>query len=133
MNLFNGLKMPFLRSMEQFYGRKIFDSSKIRFSREAAYRFLVRSFKLNEVTVRDFSRFQTKIREFDNMIGGGVVPGSLILLGGSPGIGKSTLMLHISDALSKQGVVLYISGEESLSQVKSRAERLKVNKKVIFF
>ncbi|GHT41014.1 hypothetical protein AGMMS49921_03360 [Endomicrobiia bacterium] len=83
--------------------------------------------------MRDFSRFQTKIREFDNMIGGGVVPGSLILLGGSPGIGKSTLMLHISDALSKQGVVLYISGEESLSQVKSRAERLKVNKKVIFF
>ncbi|GHT57365.1 DNA repair protein RadA [Endomicrobiia bacterium] len=88
--------------------------------------------KLNEVSVKDFSRFQTKIREFDNMIGGGVVPGSLILLGGAPGIGKSTLMLHISDALSEQGTVLYISGEESLSQVKSRAERLKVKKGNIF-
>ncbi|GHT45293.1 hypothetical protein AGMMS49936_02300 [Endomicrobiia bacterium] len=88
--------------------------------------------KLNEVTVKDLSRFQTKIREFDNMIGGGVVPGSLILLGGAPGIGKSTLMLHISDALSEQGIVLYISGEESLSQVKSRAERLKVKKGNIF-
>jgi DNA repair protein RadA/Sms len=88
--------------------------------------------KLNEVLVKDFSRFQTKIKEFDNMIGGGVVPGSLILLGGSPGIGKSTLMLHISDALSEHGTVLYISGEESLSQVKSRAERLKVKKDNIF-
>ncbi|GHT59743.1 hypothetical protein AGMMS50222_09920 [Endomicrobiia bacterium] len=88
--------------------------------------------KLNEVSVKDFSRFQTKIRGFDNMINGGVVPGSLILLGGAHGIGKSTLMLHISDALSEQGTVLYISGEESLSQIKSRAERLKV-KKVISF
>ena len=88
--------------------------------------------KLNDISVKDFSRYQTKIREFDNMIGGGVVPGSLILLGGAPGIGKSTLMLHISDALSDQGVVLYISGEESLSQVKSRAERLKVKKDNIF-
>ncbi|MCA6072447.1 MAG: DNA repair protein RadA [Endomicrobium sp.] len=88
--------------------------------------------KLNDISVKDFSRYQTKIREFDNMIGGGVVPGSLILLGGAPGIGKSTLMLHISDALSDQGIVLYISGEESLSQVKSRAERLKVKKDNIF-
>ena len=55
-----------------------------------------------------------------------IVPGSLTLLGGAPGIGKSTLMLQISGALSKVGTVLYISGEESLSQVKSRAERLSI-------
>ena len=66
------------------------------------------------------------------MIGGGIVPGSLTLLGGAPGIGKSTLMLQVSGALSKTGTVLYISGEESLSQVKSRAERLNISKDNIF-
>jgi len=88
--------------------------------------------KLKDISVKDFSRYRTAIKEFDNMIGGGVVPGSLILLGGAPGIGKSTLMLHISDSLSDRGVVLYISGEESLSQVSARAERLKVKKDNIF-
>jgi DNA repair protein RadA/Sms len=87
---------------------------------------------LNEISIKDFSRYQTNITEFDNMIGGGVVPGSLILLGGAPGIGKSTLMLHISNSLSEKGAVLYISGEESLSQVKSRSERLNVKKGNIF-
>ncbi|MDR2426343.1 MAG: DNA repair protein RadA [Endomicrobium sp.] len=88
--------------------------------------------KLKDISVKDFKRHVSGIKEFDNMIGGGVVPGSLILLGGAPGIGKSTLMLHVSGALSNIGTVLYISGEESLSQVKSRAERLKVNKDNIF-
>lgn len=88
--------------------------------------------KLKDISVKDFQRFATGIKEFDNMIGGGIVPGSLILLGGAPGIGKSTLMLHVSGALSDTGTVLYISGEESLSQVKSRAERLKVKKDNIF-
>lgn len=88
--------------------------------------------KLRDISVKDFQRYATKIKEFDNMIGGGVVPGSLILLGGAPGIGKSTLMLHVSSALSAAGTVLYISGEESLSQVKARADRLKVNKDNIF-
>lgn len=88
--------------------------------------------KLKDISVKDFKRYATGIKEFDNMIGGGVVPGSLVLLGGAPGIGKSTLMLHVSGALSDIGTVLYISGEESLSQVKSRAERLKVKKDNIF-
>ncbi|MCL2799670.1 MAG: DNA repair protein RadA [Endomicrobia bacterium] len=88
--------------------------------------------KLKDVSVKEFARYKTGMKEFDNMIGGGVVPGSLILLGGAPGIGKSTLMLHVSDALSSAGTVLYVSGEESLSQVKSRAERLKVKKENIF-
>jgi len=90
------------------------------------------TFALNDVSVKSFERVKTGISEFDNMIGGGIVPGSLILLGGAPGIGKSTLMLQVSSALSKNGTVLYISGEESLSQVKSRAERLKVSKGNIF-
>jgi DNA repair protein RadA/Sms len=90
------------------------------------------TFALNDVSVKSFERVKTGISEFDNMIGGGIVPGSLILLGGAPGIGKSTLMLQVSSALSQNGTVLYISGEESLSQVKSRAERLKVSKGNIF-
>ena len=88
--------------------------------------------KLKDVSAKDFKRYATGIKEFDSMIGGGVVPGSLILLGGAPGIGKSTLMLHVSSALSANGTVLYISGEESLSQVKSRADRLNVQKDNIF-
>ena len=90
------------------------------------------TFPLNDVTVKSFDRIKTGIKEFDHMIGGGIVPGSLTLLGGAPGIGKSTLMLQISGALSKTGTVLYISGEESLSQVKSRAERLNISKDNIF-
>lgn len=90
------------------------------------------TFPLNDVTVKSFERIKTGIKEFDHMIGGGIVPGSLTLLGGAPGIGKSTLMLQISGALSKEGTVLYISGEESLSQVKSRAERLNISRNNIF-
>ncbi|AKL97400.1 DNA repair protein RadA [Endomicrobium proavitum] len=88
--------------------------------------------KLKDIASGDFKRYATNIKEFDNMIGGGVVPGSLILLGGAPGIGKSTLMLHVANALSSSGTVLYISGEESLAQVKARAERLNVKKDNIF-
>jgi DNA repair protein RadA/Sms len=90
------------------------------------------TFALNDISIKSFVRVKTNIKEFDNMIGGGIVPGSLTLLGGAPGIGKSTLMLQVSSELAKSGTVLYISGEESLSQIKSRAERLKVNKDGIF-
>ncbi|MHB9154547.1 MAG: DNA repair protein RadA [Endomicrobiales bacterium] len=81
---------------------------------------------LDQVSVEEFKRIGTGIHEFDRMLGGGVVPGSLLLLGGPPGIGKSTLMLQVSHALAKQKTVLYVSGEESLSQVKSRADRLNI-------
>jgi DNA repair protein RadA/Sms len=84
-------------------------------------------FALDKVSVEEFSRINTGISEFDRMLGGGLVPGSLLLLGGPPGIGKSTLMLQVSGALSKKRKVLYVSGEESLSQVKARANRLKIN------
>src|SRR3989338_4383349 len=68
---------------------------------------------LSEVSTEKFERIQTGIGEFDRMIGGGIVPGSLILLGGSPGIGKSTLMLQVASSVGKGRKVLYVSGEES--------------------
>ncbi len=72
-------------------------------------------------------RFKTDMEELNRVLGGGVVPGSLILIGGDPGIGKSTLMLQVSGQLSKSGTILYVSGEESASQIKMRADRLGVN------
>lgn len=70
-------------------------------------------------------RISTNISEFDNLLGGGIVKGSLTLLGGAPGIGKSTLLLQIVKSLGDRGVeVLYVSGEESLNQIKLRANRL---------
>jgi DNA repair protein RadA/Sms len=81
---------------------------------------------LNDVSTAQCDRWQTGIGEFDRIVGGGLVPGSLVLLGGPPGIGKSTLMLHIGAALAPGHSVLYVSGEESLAQVKARADRLGV-------
>jgi len=76
----------------------------------------------NEVKVSDFARIKTGISEFDRVLGGGIVLGSLVLLGGEPGIGKSTLVLQISQNLT--GLVLYVSGEESVEQIKTRLDRL---------
>ncbi|EFX94970.1 DNA repair protein RadA [Streptococcus sanguinis VMC66] len=80
--------------------------------------------KLAEVTSIDVNRTKTEMDEFNRVLGGGVVPGSLVLIGGDPGIGKSTLLLQVSTQLSHQGIVLYVSGEESAEQIKLRAERL---------
>lgn len=80
---------------------------------------------INQVNSADYSRIKTGIEEFDRVLGGGFVPGSLTLLGGEPGIGKSTLMLQISKNIAEEGQVLYVSGEESPSQIKLRAERIK--------
>ena len=83
-----------------------------------------RPMKLTEVTSIDVERTKTEMEEFNRVLGGGVVPGSLVLIGGDPGIGKSTLLLQISTQLSQKGTVLYVSGEESAQQIKLRAERL---------
>ncbi|MEO6462857.1 MAG: DNA repair protein RadA, partial [Candidatus Eisenbacteria bacterium] len=80
---------------------------------------------LADVDLGATARWATGMPEFDRVLGGGVVPGSLILVGGDPGIGKSTLMLQLSRALAGRGVrVLYVAGEESAAQVRLRAERL---------
>ena len=80
---------------------------------------------LDKIITPDNIRYSTKISEFDRVIGGGIVLGSSILIGGEPGIGKSTLALQIGGALARDNLkILYISGEESPSQLKTRAERL---------
>jgi DNA repair protein RadA/Sms len=80
---------------------------------------------LSEVVSFADKRAVSGIAEFDRVLGGGLVKGSLVLLGGEPGIGKSTLLLQVADAVSRRGTsVLYVSGEESPSQIKMRAERL---------
>lgn len=80
--------------------------------------------RLNEVGSVHFQRTQTDMDEFNRVLGGGVVPGSLVLIGGDPGIGKSTLLLQVSTQLANKGTVLYVSGEESAEQIKLRSERL---------
>jgi len=78
-----------------------------------------------EIESQDDARVSSGIEEFDRVLGGGVVPGSLVLIGGDPGIGKSTLLAQAADKLSGQGMtVLYVSGEESERQIKMRGERL---------
>src|SRR4051812_2970649 len=77
-----------------------------------------------EVSRESDVRAATGIDELDRVLGGGLVAGSVVLLGGDPGIGKSTLLLQAADALSRDRAVLYVSGEESVRQVASRAERL---------
>ena len=85
------------------------------------------------VTATDVERQFTGMPEFDRVLGGGIVPGSVILIGGDPGIGKSTLLLQASDALSrKYGNVLYVSGEESVNQTKIRSNRLGVNSDTLY-
>ncbi|VTS24597.1 DNA repair protein RadA [Streptococcus pseudoporcinus] len=83
-----------------------------------------RPVKLKDVDNLNYSRTQTNMDEFNRVLGGGVVPGSLILIGGDPGIGKSTLLLQVSTQLANKGTVLYVSGEESAEQIKLRSERL---------
>ena len=80
---------------------------------------------LDSVSIGELQRMETGIREFDRVLGGGIVPGSLVLLGGDPGIGKSTIVLDASMKFSKNGIkVLYVSGEESEAQTAMRAKRL---------
>lgn len=82
---------------------------------------------IDQVKFQSENRFKTKMEELNRVLGGGVVTGSLILIGGDPGIGKSTLMLQLSGELSQSGKILYVSGEESASQIKMRANRLGVS------
>ena len=100
-------------------------------------------FKLRDVTAiayseiesQDETRISSGVTEFDRVLGGGLVPGTLVLIGGDPGIGKSTLMLQVADRLSSNGAgnaVLYVSGEESERQIKLRGERLRIEAKNLF-
>lgn len=86
--------------------------------------------KIFEIEIEQFGRIKTGVDEFDRVMGGGIVIGSLTLIGGEPGIGKSTLLMEVSGRIAnilKEGKILYISGEESESQIASRSKRLGVN------
>ncbi len=87
-----------------------------------------RPMRIKEVSVDETPRVQTGIYEFDRLLGGGIVKGSLTLIGGDPGIGKSTLLIQASHAIARQGlVVLYVCGEESVAQTSMRARRLGID------
>jgi DNA repair protein RadA/Sms len=86
-----------------------------------------------DIETQDDVRVSSGITEFDRVLGGGIVPGTLVLIGGDPGIGKSTLMLQVADSLSaKDAIVLYVSGEESERQIKLRGERLNIAAKNLY-
>lgn len=98
-------------------------------------------FKLRDVAAVAYSEIESQyevrvssgVTEFDRVLGGGIVPGTLVLIGGEPGIGKSTLLLQVADRLSEKGdAVLYVSGEESERQIKLRGERLRIEAKNLF-
>ncbi|MEB3278774.1 MAG: DNA repair protein RadA [Lyngbya sp.] len=84
------------------------------------------SFKLSQIADQTQSRMSSGYGELDRVLGGGIVPGSLVLIGGEPGIGKSTLLLQVANSLSRTARVLYVSAEESGQQVKLRSQRLGV-------
>ena len=82
---------------------------------------------ITAVSADGFSRIQVPMEEFNRALGGGIVPGSVVLIGGDPGIGKSTLLLQVSALLAEHGnTTLYVSGEESVQQIKMRADRLSI-------
>lgn len=91
---------------------------------------LVKPVTLDNIELTNEDRTKTNIKELDRVLGGGIVQGSLVLVGGDPGIGKSTLLLQICQTIGNQNIkVLYISGEESVQQIKMRAKRLDINTK----
>ena len=89
---------------------------------------------LSEIALTRMNRYSTGIGEFDRVLGGGMVPGSIVLLGGDPGIGKSTLLLQAADYIGRRDRrVLYLSGEESAGQIRLRADRLGIESSAIYF
>jgi len=88
--------------------------------------------RISEISYEDEIRFETGLGELDRVLGGGAVKGSLVLVGGAPGVGKSTLLLQICGHLTKFARVLYVSGEESARQIKIRADRLEVGSEKLY-
>jgi len=95
----------------------------LRASRKSGVASKIEPVSFDQIEKEDVPRIKTMLNEFDRVLGGGLVPGSLVLLGGDPGIGKSTLMMQLAIALNDK-VILYVTGEESVRQIKLRAERL---------
>ncbi|MEO8433634.1 MAG: DNA repair protein RadA [Pyrinomonadaceae bacterium] len=96
-------------------------------TRSAFQRRQVEAVAYGAIESQDEVRIPSGVPEFDRVLGGGIVPGTLVLIGGDPGIGKSTLLLQVADKLSSSKTVLYVSGEESERQIKLRGERLNIS------
>ena len=110
--------------VEELVSKQKKDSSRTTPSVEAV--------ALHEISYDDMLRIDTGIQELNRVLGGGMVPGALMLLAGDPGIGKSTLTMQLCGAIKTEASVLYVSGEESRQQLKMRAQRLDVkNEKLI--
>ena len=125
-------KCPACKESNTFYEEKVVNSSAGVGSSNGNRTKSVPK-KLKEVAGLETARTSTGIGELDRVLGGGLVKGSLVLVGGEPGIGKSTLILQLCDKVQGDGKVLYISGEESAEQVKIRADRLGINNDDIMF
>jgi len=113
-------KCPNCESWNSFDEEEIIDINKIIYERKLSSKAQL----LKDITGKDEDRVKTGIEEFDRVLGGGIVKGSLVLVGGDPGIGKSTLLLQVSSVMAGFTKVLYVSGEESLRQIKLRADRI---------
>lgn len=119
-------KCPSCGSWNQMVEEKLPDKTDSR-SRVTISGKTSKAEPITDITTEKEERVKTDLTEFNRVLGGGVVPGSLVLIGGDPGIGKSTLLLQVSAQLNQNGgKVLYVSGEESASQIKMRAERLEL-------
>ena len=123
-------KCPACNSWNTFFEQKI---EKISENGTKKIREKIEPKALNTYKGQDVSRISTGFFELDRVLGGGLVKGSLVLLGGEPGIGKSTLILELCDKIKGEGKVLYVSGEESAEQIKMRADRLLINNDNILF
>ena len=122
-------KCPACNEWNSFFEEKV----QIKSSTKEKVRELSKPVKLNEVEKKTSTRIKTDIEELDRVLGGGFVNSSLTLLGGEPGIGKSTLILQICDKIKVDGKILYVSGEESAEQVKIRADRLNIKNDNLLF
>ena len=126
-------KCPACNEWNGFYEEKVASSSGNASSSNKSNKEKAVPRKLKEVEGIETARTSTGIGERDRGLGGGLVKGSLVLVGGEPGIGKSTLILQLCDKVKGEGKVLYVSGEESAEQVKIRADRLNINNDDLMF
>ena len=126
-------KCPACNSWNTFYEQKIVETKSNNKNGNNIGKTSNKPQMLNSYQAKETIRTSTGFNELDRVLGGGLVKGSLVLLGGEPGIGKSTLILQICDKVQGEGKVLYVSGEESAEQIKIRADRLGINNDDILF
>ena len=123
-------KCPACNEWNSFFEEKVVN---IKASSSKGSKERTKPVSLNKIEGKESTRVSTGFEELDRVLGGGLVNGSLVLLGGEPGIGKSTLILQICNKIKTDGKVLYVSGEESAEQVKIRADRLNVKNENLLF